>query len=963
MSPPSPASEHRVPVVGVGTASLPPLLALLARLRRSDLAIVVVFEGAAADGAADALARACGSRFEVLPAREGDVLRAGHIYLAPDGYDLRLLDGALRVTPRGPGRPLPIDTFFRSLAEERRGEAVGVVLAGAGTDGTLGLEALKAADGIALVQDPATADHDRMPRSALETGSADYSGSAEQLGDELVRILDHPYLSPGRQDDVAPDLDGLPRIFSLLRGAFGHDLSLYKQGTILRRIERRMALRKAERLDDYARLLQSSPAELTALYRDLLIGVTSFFRDGEPFDALRAAVFPAILGKRSHDVPVRVWVPGCSSGEEAYSIAIAMLEFLGDRAQDLRLQVFGTDVDGAAIERARRGVYPENIALDVSPERLHRFFVKKDGHYQICRRVRDMIVFATQDVTKDPPYSRLDLISCRNVMIYLQSALQRKVLRIFHYALNPGGFLLLGTSESVGDSSDLFSIVDRHCKIYGKRSLLPAAAAFDVTVGDAAGRGAHAPTRPQPAREPRPLTSLQQLADRRVLERFGPPGVVVNHELDVLQFRGRTGPFLDPTPGAATLNVLKLARPEVAIELRTALQRCQREGTAVVARGVVVRGPEGARTVDLEVSPLEAGEPSGACMLVLFAPAAEVEVGQDDEPPTPVPPERRRVEELEHEVLTTKQHLQTTIEELETANEELQSANEELQSANEELQSTNEELETSKEELQSTNEELTTVNDELQTRMEELSQSNDDLHNVLISIDTALVIVGMDLRIRRFTLSAERLLGLVPGDVGRPVGHLRAFINAPELEQVVAAVVEHVTPRTLEARGVDDRWYELRMTPYKTTDYTIKGVLLTFLDLGARGRRAGGLEGAALARAVVGSTPVPVVLLDQGLRVTWVNGAFERVFRRGEVELTGRLLENLGAPWDDPRLLAHLERLAVEGAPFDDLRLRDGAPGALTVSGSRVALPDDADRGAPALLLLVSRGEREEGPS
>ncbi|MCO5171604.1 MAG: PAS domain-containing protein [Planctomycetes bacterium] len=955
----TPAS--RVPIVGVGTASLDPLIALLARLQRQELAVVVVFEDRAADGAADALTRA--TRLQVHEARGGEALRPGHVYLAPDGQDLRLQGGALQVTPRGPGRALPIDTFFRSLAEERRGEAVGVVLGGAGTDGTLGLEALKAADGIALVQDPSTADRDRMPRSALETGCADFTGSAEELGDELSRILAHPYLAPDRPAEGGHELDGLPRLHALLRAAFGHDLSLYKQGTIIRRVERRMALRKTERIDDYLRLVQSSQAELAALYRDLLIGVTSFFRDGEPFDALKASVFPAVLGKRRQDLPVRVWVPGCSTGEEAYSIAIALLEHLGDRAQDLRLQVFGTDIDAMAIERARRGIYPENIALDVSPERLHRFFVKKDGHYQICRRVRDMLVFATQDVTKDPPYSRLDLISCRNVMIYLQAPLQRRVLRIFHYALNPGGFLLLGTSESVGDSTDLFSLADRHNKIYAKRSLLPAAATFDVTVGEGALRGNPEPVRPATPREPRPHATVQQLADRRVLERFGPPGVVVNRDLEVLQFRGRTGPFLDPTPGVATLIVLKLARPEVAIELRTALQRCQREGGPVTARAVLVRTSEGPRVIDIEVTPLEAGDPSGACMLVLFAPASEEPAPPEE--PQPLPPERRRLEELEHEILTTKQHLQSTIEELETANEELQSANEELQSANEELQSTNEELETSKEELQSTNEELTTVNDELQTRMEELSQSNDDLHNVLVSIDTALVIVGMDLRIRRFTLSAERLLGLVPGDVGRPVGHLRAFVAVPELEQVVAGVVEHVAPRTLEARGVDGRWYELRMTPYKTTDYTIKGVLLTFVDLDVLRRRGllGAGDPAAVARRVVGAAPHPTLLLDPGLRVSWVNAAFLRTFQREEADVTGRLVQNLGAPWADPGLHARLERLVTEGVPFADLRLRDraagGGPRALVVGGSRIELATDEVGGA-ALLLHVF--VQEEAP-
>ncbi len=768
------------------------------------------------------------TKMKVVAAGDGVRVEPNTVYAITPNVNLALLHGVLHQMPPSVDRGQSIDFLFRSLAEDRGAYAVGVVLSGTGSDGSVGLKAIKAEGGLTFVQKPTTARFDGMPLAALESGAADFCLPPEGIADELMQLAQHPYLkrhAPLRT--TTPERLG--KIFVLLRDAFGHDMSLYKHGTIERRIQRRMAVNKIERLEDYIVYLQGRPGELATLYRDLLIGVTSFFRDHEPVDALKSMVFPKLVERRKSDSPIRIWVPGCSTGEEAYSIAIALLEFLGDRAPLFKLQIFASDVDDEAVQVARRGIYPPQITLDVSPDRIQRFFVPRQGGYQVSRRLRDMVVFATQNVTKDPPFSRLDLVSCRNLLIYFQPVLQKKVLRIFHYALNPEGFLLLGTSETVGDSPELFTLVDRKAKVYRKKNM-PSSATFDVTFGEAPPRGGESAMRA--SSETKPMANVQQLADRRILERIGPPGVVINENFEVLQFRGKTGPYLEPLPGTASLNLLKLARPELMTDLRGAIHRALETNAPVSVRGLTVKGDGPRRTLDLEVLPIVEPETRGRCLVVLFVDVGEAAspeaLSQSDDRGPDVDP---RIQELERELGATKEYLQSTIEELETANEELKSANEELQSANEELQSTNEELETSKEELQSTNEELTTVNDELHSRMGELSQSNDDLQNLLGVIDAPVVIVGLDLRIRRFTQGAERLLNLIQADLGRPVAHLSWFMPAGAIERMITRAIEHLTLEHEELTAASGRRYRVSAVPYKTADHVIKGAVLTFVEL------------------------------------------------------------------------------------------------------------------------------------
>ena len=823
------ASDFFIVGIGASAGGLEALTALLSHVHLDGVAFVVIQHLAPRHESLLPALLARISNVNVVAAADGMRVDANQVYVIPPNSDLAILHGVLHVMtpprsalPHGPH--LPVDYFFRSLAADQGPRSIGIVLSGTGSDGTFGLKAIKEAGGITFAQEPSTAKYDGMPRNAIESGWADFSLAPESIAQELQNVSQHPYLSRARQPGPHPQ-ENVAKLVVLMREAFGNDLSYYKSTTVDRRIERRMALHKIEKVSDYTKYVQGNPDELRLLYQDMLISVTSFFRDTEPFDVLKARVFPRLLENKEKGAHLRIWVPACSTGEEAYSIAIALLEHLGERAPDYRLQVFGTDVDETSIQHARRGIYPQNIALDVSPERLQRFFVKKDSDYQVARRIRDMVVFSNQNVTKDAPFSRLDLITCRNLLIYLRSGMQKKLLRILHYALLPSGFLMLGTSETVGESSEYFSLLDRKNKIYARRNVA-ATAKLDFGFGVQSADTAPAI---QPNVAQRSANSLATVADRKILELYGPAGVVVNEELDIIHIRGRTGPYLEPMPGAPSFSILRLARPEVHVDLRRALHEAKlRNERASVETRLTEDGKT--RAVEIEVVPVIEPDTRSRCFLVLFhEPEPRRELAAADgaaNAPSGGSPEDERRAELERELIMTKEYLQSTIEELESSNEELKSSNEELQSSNEELQSTNEELETSKEELQSSNEELTTVNDELQSRMGELQQTNDDLHNILVGIGEAIVIVDMDLRIRRYTQVAEKMFNLVPGDVGRAVSQLNAFIVGHRIEELATRVIERLTPIDERVRCADQRWYNLRVSPYRTLDHSIKGALI-----------------------------------------------------------------------------------------------------------------------------------------
>ena len=767
------------------------------------------------------------SRIAIADIVDGTRIEVNTVYVAPGGADITLRDGVLEVRPAEKRQPrMPIDFFFRSLAEDRGSRAVAVVLSGSASDGSLGAKAVKAEGGIVFAQDE-SARFDSMPRSAVAAGAVDFVLPPKEIAKEIVRIARHSYALSDDSDARRLSETQLAEVFTILRGAHDVDFTHYKPNTVERRIRRRMAVNRVDTLDDYLVHLRAHPREVEDLYSDLLIRVTGFFRDPEVFETLKGSILPAIMRERDESSPLRIWVPGCATGEEVYSVAICAMEIASAMELTCPVQIFGTDVSDAAVDKARAGIYPENIAADVTPERLRRFFTKIEGSYRVSKSVRDCCVFARQNLTKDPPFSKLDLISCRNVLIYLGSMLQRKVMTIFHYALRSDGFLLLGASETIGTFSDLFNVIDRKHRIYRKRSV-----ATRPQVDFQAPSVRPRVERHRPAEEESAApTNIFREADRVLLGRFSPAGVLINDSMEILQFRGRTSAFLEPAPGAASFNLLKMAREGLLAELRAAIHTARKKGTPTRRERIAVSNNGKSIIANIEVIPFITPLKE-RFHLVMFEEALP-------DAPEPArkkgtkarPGDDQKVQRLKRELEGTREYLQSIIEEQEAMNEELRSANEEIQSSNEELQSTNEELETAKEELQSSNEELTTLNEELENRNEELAQVNNDLINLLASVDLPIVMLDEELRIRRFNPGAQKVLNVIPTDIGRSIRDLKLSLRVDNLEELVTSVIEELKVREVRVQDVAGRWYLLRVRPYRTMENKIDGAVLVLIDV------------------------------------------------------------------------------------------------------------------------------------
>lgn len=787
------------------------------------------------------------TRMQVFEVEDGMPVQPNCVYIIPPNHDLAFLHGTLQLLdPAEPrGQRLPIDFFFRSLALDLRECAIGIVLSGTGGDGTQGVRAIKAEGGMVMAQTLASTEFDGMPRSAIGTGLVDYELPPAEMPARLIDYVARSFGKLPRSATSTPtqELRALEKIFVLLRAQTGHDFSGYKPSTIERRIERRMAIHQIETLDGYAKFTQRTPSEVEALFRDLLIGVTHFFRDEEAFEALEREILPALFAGKPAGATIRVWSVGCSTGEEAYSLAILLQERMEAIKATYTVQVFATDIDSVAIATARLGIYPASIDADISPERLARFFAREPEGcaYRIHKRIRDLLIFSEQDVIKDPPFSKLDLICCRNLLIYLGAELQKKVIPLFHYALNPDGRLFLGTSEGIGEFSDLFEAVDRKSKLYRRkeepggreREALRRVLETRSTIDAALRLPAKAAFR---ARLP-----LRELTEQALLEQVVPPCALVNGQGDILYQHGRTGSFLEPAPGEAGINnVLKMAREGLRPALTTSLHRAVSRQEVVRAADLRVRTNGHFIRVHLTVRPATArpgDEAAPALFLILFeeAPEAETEArpksaakagGRADAPA------RARIAALEQELQAKEEYLQTTHEELESSIDELRSANQEMQSINEELQSSNEELETSKEELQSVNEELATVNNELQTKVADLSRTNNDMNNLLAGTGIATVFVDHQLRILRFTPTAAQLIHLIASDVGRPVGHLVSnLVGYDSLVADVQEVLDTLVPKDGQVETQSGLWFTMRIRPYRTLDNVIEGAVVTFVDI------------------------------------------------------------------------------------------------------------------------------------
>ena len=920
-SPPPPPdqssdTEAVFPIVGVGASAggLEAFTALLNHLPAdSGMAFVLIqhLDPKHSSQLTELLAKAT-----KMPVREVDAdtaVEPNHVYVIAPGVCLSMSGGRLRAEPREAGWNLPIDLFLKSLAQDKDSKAIGIVLSGTASDGTLGLKAIKAEGGITFAQEPSSAKFDGMPRNAIAAGVVDFVLAPAEIAKRLIGLAHHPYVlrkaaesgQPAQETEVE-----LNNIFHLLRSATGTDFTHYKHATIQRRIRRRMVLHTTQELGDYVAYLQENPAEVRALADDLLIRVTSFFRAPDALELLATKVFPEIVRTKSPEDSIRIWVPGCATGEEAYSIAICLTEFLEKTETTARIQLFATDVSESAIEKARAGTYGMPALVDVSPGRLKRFFVESNGGYLIHKSIRECCIFAKQDITKDPPFHKLDLITCCNVMIYFGPVLQRKALSIFHYALKPTGFLMLGPSEGVGPLADSFAPLDKKLKLYSKQGpaplRIPSLASEPVPVKAS---GATAMAGPNS----RAAFDVQKTAERMLLAQYVPAGVIVDDAMNVIHVRGDTGPYLQLATGEPTYNLLKMAREGLAVGLRTAILKAKEQKSSISQQARLEQNGT-LKEVNLKIVPIN-GPAHGESLhfLVLF-----------EEPTSSVAPQKadggkRLKDDGRHgnlENASLKEELASTREYLQSIVEELESSCEELKSANEEAQATNEELETAKEELQSANEELNTVNDELRTRNVALIEVNSDLTNVLGSINVPLVMVGKDLTIRRFTQSMEPMLNLIDADIGRSISDLKPNIDVPDLPELLRSVIHGASPRVREIQDPAGRWFSLQVLPYRSPDNKIDGALLVLLDIDA-------VKNARnYAEAIVETVRQPLVVLTKDLKIRTANHAFYATFDVSKAETENCFIYDLGnGQWNIPRLREALGKILPTKGSLKDFEV------------------------------------------
>src|SRR5919199_3266417 len=893
------------PVVGIGASAggLEAFTELLNSLPTdTGMAFVLIQHMSPKSESALSLILSRATQMPVHEVLDGMAVAPNQVYVIPPNASMTIAQGVLKLKPRPPKSALfmSIDMFLLSLAEERGNKAIGVILSGADSDGAKGLEAIKAVGGITFAQCQESAQVESMPNTAIATGQVDFILPPNKIAQKLAEISHHPYIAnqPATESEIllpAASQDAIATIFNLLRQATGVDFTHYKQTTLSRRIGRRMLLYQLEKLEDYACYLQSNPAEVTALYHDVLIHVTSFFRDPESFKALKNLVFPVFIQDKTPGTPIRIWVAGCSTGEEAYSIAICLLEFLADQFPRLPIQIYATDISESVIEFARNGIYTPSQVANVSPERLYRFFVQVEGGYQVSKPVREVCVFARQNLIGDPPFSRLDLISCRNVLIYLGTPLQKKILPIFHYGLKPTGFLMLGSSETVGDFTDLFTLGDKKNKIYAKK-VTTTRPAIELTASPYSPLTFHA--QPSMVEQLPNDMELQREADRIVLAQYAPAGVVVDTNLEILLFRGQTSPYLEPAPGRASLNLLRMAKVELRRELQTAIYEAREQKLSVKREGIEVREGDATasplresealrrsadriRHITINITPFQIAE-AQECCLVLFEdtpqrlalPVPEA-IGDGSSPSKRTTKEAAEIARLKQELATTREHLQSIIEEQQATNQDLRAANEEILSSNEELQSTNEELETAKEEIQAVNEEMNTVNDELRRRTLEATQVSNDLQNLLSSINIPILMLGADLTIRQFTPAVEGIFNLISTDVGRPLSDINHKLNVPKLEQQILQVIRTLNLKAQEIQDRDGHWYDLRIRPYRTIDNKIDGAVLVLVDIDTLKRSNIQLiQARDYAEAIVETVREPLLVLNQDLRIVTANASF-----------------------------------------------------------------------------------------
>jgi two-component system CheB/CheR fusion protein len=969
----SPPRGHLFPIVGIGGSAggLDAFTKLLQALPNdTDMAFVIVqhLDPHHTSHLPEILTKS--TSMPVRNVEDGLSIRPNEVYVIPPNTTMVLEDGVLRLVPRTSGLHLPVDAFFRSLARVQGGRAIGVILSGTASDGSQGVKAIKEECGITFAQDEASAQHIGMPRSAIATGAVDYVLPPADIAGELARLSGHPYVRPQPQQpqtEILPEGNGeLARVFQILRARTKVDFSHYKVNTIRRRIGRRMIIKRSADLREYTQVLEKDPVEARELYRDLLISVTSFFRDTTVFDALAPLLKDALASRKSTEA-FRVWVPGCASGEELFSLAICLKELTEQLGLRTPLQLFGTDISDIALDRARAATYPESIGEDVSPERLRQFFNRVDRGFQVSKSIRESCIFARQDVINDPPFGHMDLISCRNLLIYLDSSIQRKILPVFHYSLNDRGLLLLGSAESIGEASDLFSVVDKQARIYTRK---PASLRLTMTLRPHLSADAD-PDAPRAHSTIQGL-DLQKKADLVLQNKYSPPAVVIDGDFQILHFRGQTGSYLEPTPGLATLNLLRMAREVLVSPLRRIVESASSQNTSIRETGILVEHRGEKKEIAIEATPVTGAQANERYFVVAFQEAA----GQPERteattrsrvattPAVQTEALETSTRDLERQILELREQLRNANEDHEAHVEELRASNEEVRSANEELQSTNEELSTTKEELQSSNEELTTLNEELQTRNSELNTANSDFINLLAAVDIPFLMLDNELRLRRFSDASTALLKIETFDVGHSIAGVSSSVDLRDLVPLAQKVIDTLHSEEKEVRDETGHWYSVCVRPYRTVDNRIDGVVVIFFDIDVLKRTLRAAEEARdYAEGLIETVREPLIVLDADLRVERATAAFYETFRVSRAETEGRLIYDLGnGQWNLPRLRELLGEALFHNQSFEDMEIEHAFPHIgrrrMLLNGKRIS-PDGARRRS-VLLAIEDVTERHE---
>jgi PAS domain S-box-containing protein len=898
------SAAKEFPIVGIGASAggLEAFKVLLESLStKTGLAFVVIQHLATGQ---ESMLTDILSRFTSMPVHQvedGMQVKPDNVYVIPPGSTMTLSKNSLKLSPKGKSLR-PIDAFLNSLALERKTQAIGIVLSGTGTDGTEGLKAVKAEGGITFAQEPESAQYAGMPQSAISAESVDFILSPSKIAKELSKIAQNPQLVRAvisAQEPQTRKETGLRKIFTLLKSSSNVDFTHYKETVVNRRITRRIVINHLDNITKYAEFLGTNPYELQALFNDMLIGVTSFFREPETFKVLKEKLLPELLKKRGSTEPLRIWIPGCSTGEEAYSFAIAIQEFLEENNNaDIQVQIFGTDVNEKNIDKARQGIYPKSIEADVAESRLKRFFTSFNGSYQISKFIRDKCVFAKQDLIADPPFSNLDLISCRNMLIYFDWQLQERIVPILHYALKPNGFLVLGESESIGKFTMLFVAVEKKNFIYTKRSAQP-----QVSFGFAASVPYTAKTMAKEPVKKDTIALLGEQVDRLLITDYVPAAMLVNSNLDILVFRGNVTPYISPESGQTSLNVTKILRKELRAEIQTVVYRAKKDNKPVAEGAIRFQDGELQKTVNIQAIPLDSLQRDEPFFLVLIEDVSSAAAHLQETIELTATPEGldnvkdSQIRELKDDLDSSKRTLLTIVENQEATNEELRSTLEELQSSNEELQSTNEELETAKEELQSSNEELTTLNDELKNRNQALGVLSDNQTNLIKNVDPAVVMVDNRLRIRLFTPSAQKLLNLIPSDTGLPISNIRIGISVPELDKSILEVIKTLSPLNSEVTDEKGRFYEMRIRPYVTEDNRIDGAVLSFIDINELREHENKLQiEETKYRTLAENSPDIIARFDRKQRYLYVNSIVEKIMGISAKNFIGKTDAEIGLP-------------------------------------------------------------------